>query len=270
MLCAAGPASRLPLNHPCCSPIDLAPPPVCRLPPRLAERAATSTLSPLIGSLPPIPAGPAPLRSPSALPIGRRGRLGRRAARGLAARAARQRSEQAAGWGAPVSTSERSGAGPVAAGGPQDAAGSRGGQGRAGPGRAGGGHRHPPSPGATDARSGRRGEQAPPSWMRGVVRMVDKNIYIVQGEINAVVGAIKRNARWSTHTHLDEERDPLLHSFSVLKEVLNNITACEVVPVQHIRSECKCAVRSGPCPGLQVPCRFPSITAGSTAWMYIG
>ncbi|KAM6265105.1 Golgi-specific brefeldin A-resistance guanine nucleotide exchange factor 1 isoform 1-T1 [Spheniscus humboldti] len=57
-----------------------------------------------------------------------------------------------------------------------------------------------------------------------VVRMVDKNIYIVQGEINAVVGAIKRNARWSTHTHLDEERDPLLHSFSLLKEVLNNIT----------------------------------------------
>ncbi|XP_076194725.1 Golgi-specific brefeldin A-resistance guanine nucleotide exchange factor 1 isoform X3 [Aptenodytes patagonicus] len=60
--------------------------------------------------------------------------------------------------------------------------------------------------------------------MRGIVRMVDKNIYIVQGEINAVVGAIKRNARWSTHTHLDEERDPLLHSFSLLKEVLNNIT----------------------------------------------
>ncbi|NWS72399.1 GBF1 factor, partial [Crotophaga sulcirostris] len=55
-------------------------------------------------------------------------------------------------------------------------------------------------------------------------KMVDKNIYIVQGEINAVVGAIKRNARWSTHTHLDEERDPLLHSFSLLKEVLNNIT----------------------------------------------
>uniref|UniRef100_A0A8C8RJI7 Golgi-specific brefeldin A-resistance guanine nucleotide exchange factor 1 n=1 Tax=Pelusios castaneus TaxID=367368 RepID=A0A8C8RJI7_9SAUR len=53
--------------------------------------------------------------------------------------------------------------------------------------------------------------------------MVDKNIYIVQGEINTVVGAIKRNARWNTHTHLDEERDPLLHSFSHLKEVLNNI-----------------------------------------------
>lgn len=33
-------------------------------------------------------------------------------------------------------------------------------------------------------------------------RMVDKNIYIIQGEINIVVGAIKRNARWSTHTPL--------------------------------------------------------------------
>uniref|UniRef100_A0A8B9ZHN1 Golgi-specific brefeldin A-resistance guanine nucleotide exchange factor 1 n=1 Tax=Anas platyrhynchos TaxID=8839 RepID=A0A8B9ZHN1_ANAPL len=66
--------------------------------------------------------------------------------------------------------------------------------------------------------------------------MVDKNIYIVQGEINAVVGAIKRNARWSTHTHLDEERDPLLHSFSVLKEVLNNITELsEIEPNVFLR-----------------------------------
>ncbi|NXL47276.1 GBF1 factor, partial [Podilymbus podiceps] len=69
-----------------------------------------------------------------------------------------------------------------------------------------------------------------------IVRMVDKNIYIVQGEINAVVGAIKRNARWSTHTHLDEERDPLLHSFSLLKEVLNNITELsEVEPNVFLR-----------------------------------
>ncbi|KAM6265413.1 Golgi-specific brefeldin A-resistance guanine nucleotide exchange factor 1 isoform 2-T2 [Porphyrio hochstetteri] len=72
--------------------------------------------------------------------------------------------------------------------------------------------------------------------MRGIVRMVDKNIYIVQGEINAVVGAIKRNARWSTHTHLDEERDPLLHSFSLLKEVLNNITELsEIEPNVFLR-----------------------------------
>ncbi|XP_066549516.1 Golgi-specific brefeldin A-resistance guanine nucleotide exchange factor 1 isoform X2 [Amia ocellicauda] len=53
--------------------------------------------------------------------------------------------------------------------------------------------------------------------------MVDKNIYIVQGEICTVVGAIKRNSRWSTHTPLDEEQDPLLNSFSHLKEILNNI-----------------------------------------------
>ncbi|ERE78645.1 golgi-specific brefeldin A-resistance guanine nucleotide exchange factor 1 [Cricetulus griseus] len=59
--------------------------------------------------------------------------------------------------------------------------------------------------------------------------MVDKNIYIIQGEINIVVGAIKRNARWSTHIPLDEERDPLLHSFSHLKEVLNSVTGSRYV-----------------------------------------
>uniref|UniRef100_A0A4W5R4M4 Golgi-specific brefeldin A-resistance guanine nucleotide exchange factor 1 n=1 Tax=Hucho hucho TaxID=62062 RepID=A0A4W5R4M4_9TELE len=53
--------------------------------------------------------------------------------------------------------------------------------------------------------------------------MVDKNIYIVQGEICTVVSAIKRNSRWNTHTPLDEEQDPLLNSFSHLKETLNNI-----------------------------------------------
>ncbi|XP_020564943.1 Golgi-specific brefeldin A-resistance guanine nucleotide exchange factor 1 isoform X3 [Oryzias latipes] len=53
--------------------------------------------------------------------------------------------------------------------------------------------------------------------------MVDKNIYIVQGEITTVVGAIKRNSRWNTHTSLDEEQDPLLNSFGQLKEILNNI-----------------------------------------------
>ncbi|XP_062989291.1 Golgi-specific brefeldin A-resistance guanine nucleotide exchange factor 1 isoform X4 [Elgaria multicarinata webbii] len=73
-------------------------------------------------------------------------------------------------------------------------------------------------------------------WMEGAIRIVDKNIYIVQGEINTVVGAIKRSARWSTHTHLDEERDPLLHSFGVLKEVLNNITELSAIePIVFLR-----------------------------------
>ncbi|XP_019737647.1 Golgi-specific brefeldin A-resistance guanine nucleotide exchange factor 1 isoform X2 [Hippocampus comes] len=53
--------------------------------------------------------------------------------------------------------------------------------------------------------------------------MVDKSIYIVQGEISAVVGAIKRNSRWNTHTPLDEEQDPLLNSFGHLKEILSHI-----------------------------------------------
>ncbi|XP_057703518.1 Golgi-specific brefeldin A-resistance guanine nucleotide exchange factor 1 isoform X3 [Corythoichthys intestinalis] len=59
--------------------------------------------------------------------------------------------------------------------------------------------------------------------------MVDKSIYIVQGEITAVVGAIKRNSRWNTHTPLDEEQDPLLNSFGHLKEVLGNIKELSTV-----------------------------------------
>ncbi|XP_060728415.1 Golgi-specific brefeldin A-resistance guanine nucleotide exchange factor 1 isoform X3 [Tachysurus vachellii] len=66
--------------------------------------------------------------------------------------------------------------------------------------------------------------------------MVDKNIYIIQGEIGTVVGAIKRNSRWSTHTTLDEEQDPLLSSFSNLKETLNNIKdLSEVEPNVFLR-----------------------------------
>ncbi|XP_062852206.1 Golgi-specific brefeldin A-resistance guanine nucleotide exchange factor 1 isoform X2 [Trichomycterus rosablanca] len=66
--------------------------------------------------------------------------------------------------------------------------------------------------------------------------MVDKNIYIIQGEISTVVGAIKRNFRWSTHTPLDEEQDPLLNSFSQLKETLNNIKGLsEVEPNVFLR-----------------------------------
>ncbi|CAF92103.1 unnamed protein product [Tetraodon nigroviridis] len=33
--------------------------------------------------------------------------------------------------------------------------------------------------------------------------MVDKKIYIIQGEVGTVVGAIKRNSRWNTHTPLE-------------------------------------------------------------------
>ncbi|XP_072347507.1 Golgi-specific brefeldin A-resistance guanine nucleotide exchange factor 1 isoform X4 [Scyliorhinus torazame] len=75
--------------------------------------------------------------------------------------------------------------------------------------------------------------EAPP---RGSFTMVDKSIYIVQGEINSVVGAIKRNSRWTTHTPLDEEQDLLLNSFNQLKEVLNNITdLSEIEPNVFLR-----------------------------------
>ncbi|XP_032868449.1 Golgi-specific brefeldin A-resistance guanine nucleotide exchange factor 1 isoform X2 [Amblyraja radiata] len=63
----------------------------------------------------------------------------------------------------------------------------------------------------------------------GFITMIDKSIYIVQGEINSVVGAIKRNSRWTTHTPLEEEQDPLLNCFNHLKEVLNHITELSVI-----------------------------------------
>ncbi|XP_048361188.1 Golgi-specific brefeldin A-resistance guanine nucleotide exchange factor 1 isoform X4 [Sphaerodactylus townsendi] len=83
-----------------------------------------------------------------------------------------------------------------------------------------------------------RGSRALPSAARmdGIGRIVDKNIYIIQGEINTVVGAIKRSARWSTHTHMDEERDPLLHSFRILKDVLHNLTDLSAIePIVFLR-----------------------------------
>ena len=49
-------------------------------------------------------------------------------------------------------------------------------------------------------------------------------IYIVQGEISLVVTAMRRSSRWSSHAHHDDEGDPLLSSFSQLKDVLNNIS----------------------------------------------
>ncbi|XP_061196225.1 Golgi-specific brefeldin A-resistance guanine nucleotide exchange factor 1-like isoform X2 [Saccostrea echinata] len=49
-------------------------------------------------------------------------------------------------------------------------------------------------------------------------------IYIIQGEISLVVTAMKRSSRWVNHTQQDEESDPLLSSFSQLKDILNNIS----------------------------------------------
>ncbi|CAL9688281.1 unnamed protein product [Knipowitschia caucasica] len=65
---------------------------------------------------------------------------------------------------------------------------------------------------------------------------MERRVYMVQGEVGLVVGAIKRNSRWNTHTPLDEEQDPLLNSFSQLKDVLNNIKdLSEVEPNVFLR-----------------------------------
>ncbi|XP_066304243.1 Golgi-specific brefeldin A-resistance guanine nucleotide exchange factor 1-like isoform X1 [Branchiostoma lanceolatum] len=49
-------------------------------------------------------------------------------------------------------------------------------------------------------------------------------IYIIQGEISVLVTAIRRNSRWTSHSHQDEDQDPLLSNFSGLKDVLNNVS----------------------------------------------
>ncbi|XP_022240117.1 Golgi-specific brefeldin A-resistance guanine nucleotide exchange factor 1-like isoform X2 [Limulus polyphemus] len=49
-------------------------------------------------------------------------------------------------------------------------------------------------------------------------------VYIVIGEMNMLITAMRKGTRWSTHSYQDEEHDPLLHNFSSLKEVLNHIT----------------------------------------------
>ncbi|EDO31538.1 predicted protein, partial [Nematostella vectensis] len=56
-------------------------------------------------------------------------------------------------------------------------------------------------------------------------------VYIVQGEMSLVVSALRRNARWGSHSHQDEEQDPLLHGFSQLKEQLSTVDDLSEVDV---------------------------------------
>ncbi|XP_076818522.1 Golgi-specific brefeldin A-resistance guanine nucleotide exchange factor 1-like isoform X2 [Clavelina lepadiformis] len=48
-----------------------------------------------------------------------------------------------------------------------------------------------------------------------------KGKYIVLGEVNIVVTALRRNIRWSTHNYQSDHEDPLISSFNSLKNVLN-------------------------------------------------
>ncbi|CAH1795724.1 unnamed protein product, partial [Owenia fusiformis] len=49
-------------------------------------------------------------------------------------------------------------------------------------------------------------------------------IYIVHGEISLLVTAMRRNSRWNTHSHQEEEQDPLVNSFYQLRDVLHTIS----------------------------------------------
>lgn len=56
--------------------------------------------------------------------------------------------------------------------------------------------------------------------------MIPRNgIYIIQGELNHVVAALRRNNRWSGgHFSQEDDQDPLLNSFTQLKETLQGTT----------------------------------------------
>lgn len=56
-------------------------------------------------------------------------------------------------------------------------------------------------------------------------------VYIVQGEMSLVVAALRRNVRGGSHSHQDEEQDPLLHGFSQLKDQLAAISDLSEVDV---------------------------------------
>ncbi|KAL0099604.1 hypothetical protein PUN28_019787 [Cardiocondyla obscurior] len=47
-------------------------------------------------------------------------------------------------------------------------------------------------------------------------------LYVVEGEVCLLVTAMRRGARWSSHSHQDDDQDTLMKGLSALKEVLND------------------------------------------------
>lgn len=56
-------------------------------------------------------------------------------------------------------------------------------------------------------------------------------IYILQGEMSLVVAALRRNSRGGSHSHQDEEQDPLLHGFAQLKDQLVTVSDLSEIDV---------------------------------------
>lgn len=47
-------------------------------------------------------------------------------------------------------------------------------------------------------------------------------IYVVEGEVSLLMTAMRRGARWSSHSHQDEDQDTLMKGLATLKEALND------------------------------------------------
>ncbi|CAD5123797.1 DgyrCDS12108 [Dimorphilus gyrociliatus] len=55
----------------------------------------------------------------------------------------------------------------------------------------------------------------------------ENGIYIIQGEVNLVVSAMRRSVRWTSHhqqNRLEQEEDPLINEFCILKDTLSNVS----------------------------------------------
>lgn len=80
-------------------------------------------------------------------------------------------------------------------------------------------------------------------------------MYIIQGEVNLLVTAMRRNSRWlSSHSHQDDEHEPLLTSFSQLKDVLCSVADLDEITPSEFLSPFLAVIRSeettGPITGL--------------------
>lgn len=48
-------------------------------------------------------------------------------------------------------------------------------------------------------------------------------IFVVRGELSILITAMKRGARWSSHSYQDDDLDSLMKSLQELKDVLNRV-----------------------------------------------
>lgn len=54
-------------------------------------------------------------------------------------------------------------------------------------------------------------------------------IFVVKGELAVLMTAMKRGARWSSHSHQDDDLDALMRDLQELKELLNRTQDLKLV-----------------------------------------